>query len=454
VSERKSLTAEFCSQLRAQARSPLPDEVRAAGRQGFLNVLGTAIAASDHPGTSAILDVAAEHGGEARTPIPGRTERADVVTAPLAIGFAAHLDDFDDTHLATVIHPGAATMAASWSMGIARGASGAEVLTAFALGCEAQLRVGVAMSPAHYDDGWHITGTCGGIGAAVAAGLLAGLDDDRLTAAVGIAASSTLGLREAFGTMTKPYHPGKAATNGVLAALLAEQGLSAPRDVLRAPRGFFAVLSPREHDPDSILHGLGSRWELLDNTFKPYPCGIVSHPAIDAAVALAERVGTDGEVERIVARVHPLVPELTGNMDPKDGLQARFSTAHGIAAGLADGRVGLPQYADDRVRDDDVTALRSKVSYEVDPDCPRDQATVTVQLADGSTATEHVEHARGSLARPLDDEELRAKVRALVEPVLPGASDGLFAAVADLAQHDDLRQLVAACTPDSAEVPT
>lgn len=452
MTEYHSLTAEFCSGLRSLAAS-VPDDVLAAGQQGFVNVLGTAIAASGHPGTSAILGVAAAHGGEPRIPVPGRSERSDVVTAPLAIGFAAHLDDFDDTHLATVIHPGAATMAAAWSMGIARGAGGAEVLTAFALGCEAQLRIGVAMSPEHYDDGWHITGTCGGIGAAVAAGLLAGLDDEQMTAAVGIAASSTLGLREAFGTMTKPYHPGKAATNGVLAVLLAERDLTAPRDVLRASRGFFTVLSPRAHSPGSILDGLGSRWELLDNTFKPYPCGIVCHPSIDAAVALSGRLGGVGNAERIVARVHQLVPELTGNMDPEDGLQARFSTAHGIAVGLADGHVGLPQYADDRVTDHDVTALRSKVTFEVDEDCPRDQATVTIHLADGSTLIEHVAHARGSLARPLSEAELGAKVRGLVEPVLPGRSEGLFSAVADLPQRADLGQLIAACTPDSAEVP-
>lgn len=247
--------------------------------------------------------------------------------------------------------------------------------------------------------------------------------------AVGIAASSTVGIREAFGTMMKPFHPGKAGENGLMAALLAEQGVTGRHTVIEAPRGFLDVLSPGGEDPEALTRDLGTTWELLSNTFKPYPCGIVSHPAIDAAVAAAAQVGGAGRVAAVHARVHPLVPELTGNLDPSDGLRARFSTVHGIAAGIADGRVGLAQYEDDRVRAEDLVRLRALVQLQPDPDCPRDSASLEIHLVDGEVVRTHVEHARGSLARPLDDADLTEKVTALIEPVLPGRSAAIIAAL-------------------------
>jgi 2-methylcitrate dehydratase PrpD len=302
------------------------------------------------------------------------------------------------------------------------------------------------MSPEHYDDGWHITGTCAPLGAAVAAGLVLGLDADRLNHALGVAASQTLGQREGFGSMVKPFHPGKGAANGVLAALLAERGFTAPVNALENPRGYFAVLSPNGHRPETVLDGLGSRWELAANAFKPYPCGVVTHPVIDAAVALSPLVDDPGDIEEVVATVHPLVPELTGTMEPDSGLRARFSTAHGLAVGLLDGRVGLAQYRDERVGAPDVTSLRRKVRYEVDPATPRDAATVTLRFADGTTRTEGVPHARGSLERPLTDDELYDKVRGLVEPVLPGRTDALVTAVGGLDAASSLDELVKVCT--------
>lgn len=441
------VTRELAAGLVELAGQPLPEGIRDTARRSLLNVLGTAIGASRQAPVEILVAHGQAHGAKATTFVPGRSERLDPLSAALVFGFAAHLDDFDDTHLATVIHPGAATLAATLSAASLRTVDGATALRAFALGCEAQLRVGVAMSPEHYEDGWHITGTCAPIGAAVAAGLVLGLPAAAMARAVGLAASQALGVREGFGTMMKPFHPGKGAVNGLTAAMLVDRGFTAPTDALEHPRGFFAVLSPRGHRPAEVTEALGGRWELADNTFKPYPCGIVTHPAIDAAVALAPKIASPDAVAEVVAQVHPLVPDLTGNMDPHDGLEARFSTAHGIAAGLADGRVGLAQYADGRVTADDVRTLRRKVRYVVDPSKPRESVTLTVHLTDGNQVTEHVAAARGSLARPLTDEELVAKVRDLVEPVLAGRTGAIVDAVASLEDAGDLAALAAACAP-------
>ncbi|MPZ87738.1 MAG: MmgE/PrpD family protein [Nitriliruptorales bacterium] len=444
----EQLTVTYAQTLFRLAGEAPPDVAREAARRSLLNVLGTAIGASREAAVDKVVAFALRHGGSPLVPVLGRPERLDVLGAAVANGVAAHLDDFDDTHLSTVIHPGAATLAAGLSAGVLRDVDGERFLRAFALGCEAQLRVGVAMSPEHYDDGWHITGTCAPLGAAVTAGVLLGLDAQRLTHALGLAASQTLGQREGFGSMVKPFHAGKGASNGLLAALLAERGFTAPTDALEDPRGYFAVLSPNGSRPESILDGLGSRWELESNAFKPYPCGVVTHPVIDAAVELSSSIDGPDQVTEIIATVHPLVPELTGNMAPETGLQARFSTAHGLAVALLDGRAGLEQYRDARVNSEDVRDLRAKVRYEVDSTAARDEATVEVRLIDGSARREHVTHARGSAQRPLTEADLRDKVHGLVDPVLPGRAEALFAAVDELEHAPSLHALAAACTPE------
>jgi 2-methylcitrate dehydratase PrpD len=406
----------FAAGIGTLARTPLPPPIAHEAKRALANVLGLAIGAAHHPGVDAIVGTARLLGGTPAATILGREERVDAHFAALAAGFAAHVDDFDDTHLATVIHPGAACMAVLVALAEQTAPSGKTALNAFALGCEAQLRAGVAISPEHYDRGWHITGTCGVVGAAVTAALLLGFDDASLARAVRLSMTMPLGHREAFGTMAKAFHPGKAAANGILAARLAAQNADAPADVVEHPRGFAAALSTR-FDATQMLDGLGTRWELADNTYKPYPCGIVAHPSIDAALALRERVESE-TIAELRAHCHPLVPELMGNPDPQDGLEARFSAIHGIAAALCDGRVGLAQYEPERVRRADVRALRTKTTLVPSPDVARDAARLEARLRDGTTVEEQVAHARGSMARPLTDAELFAKVQLLVEPRL------------------------------------
>ncbi len=417
----------FVTRMGALTRAPLPAPVAHEAKRALLNVLALAIGASRHPGVDAIVTAARELGGAASVPVPGRGDRVDAHFAALAAGFAAHVDDFDDTHLATVIHPGAACMAAFVALAPETAPSGDAVLSAFAAGCEAQLRTGVAISPEHYDRGWHITGTCGVIGAAVTAASLLGLDEATLARAVRLSATMTLGQRETFGTMTKAFHPGKAAANGILAARLAAQGADAPADVVEDPRGFAAALSTR-FDVRRMVGAPDARWELCDNTYKPYPCGIVAHPSIDAALQLGARVRVADIVE-LRAHCHPLVPELMGNPDPADGLEARFSAIHGVAAALCDGAVGLAQYETARVRSDDLRALRSKVRLIPADRIARDAARLEASLSDGTIVEEAVEHARGSAARPLTDGELLAKARLLIDPVL---GSGAAARIAEL----------------------
>ena len=443
-----SIAAAFAQGLYRLARRPLPEPVAKEARRSLINVIGTSIGACRHPGVDAILATARELGVHATAPVPGRSERVDSHFSALATGFAGHLDDFDDTHLATVIHPAASVFAVLTALAPETRPDGARALNAFALGCEAQLRVGVSISPQHYDRGWHITGTCGVIGCAVTAALLLGLDETGFAEAVAIAASMFVGQREAFGTMTKPYHPGKAAANGVAAARLAQRGQRAAADIFEASGGYSHSLSTRV-DFEQMNGEFGERWELLFNTYKPYPCGIVAHPAIDGGLALSAQIGDVASIDAITLRCHPLVPELMGNPQPKDGLQARFSAIHGVAAALCDRQVGLAQYEDQRVTRDDVRALRAKTTLAPDASVRRDEVLIEARLNDGSTLRHHVEHARGSLARPLTDDELMNKVRLLIDPHLgDGAADRLAASVANLQAAPNLDALFSLCTPN------
>ncbi len=432
--------------LGATAR-PLPPGPCRAARRTLLNVIGTAVSAVTSPTVAVLLRAAAEQGSAGAVPVPGLAYGLDPYWGALVTGTAAHLDDYDDTHLATVIHPGASTLATVLALAPETAPSGAAFLAAFAVGCEAQLRIGNAISPAHYDHGWHITGTAGVFGAAMAACALLGLDAEAAARALSLAATMTAGHREAFGSMTKPLHAGKAAANGILAARLAAAGLAGPADPL-GPGGVLEVLAAavnRDALCPSLEHG---GWELELNTFKTYPCGVVAHPAMDAAIAASAQLDP-ADVTRISLRCNPLVPELMGLMHPADGLRSRFSARHGVAVGLQYGQAGLAEFSDEAAAAPEVARLRGLIALEPDPAVPRDAAVLRIELRSASPVEVRVDHTRGSIARPLTDEELLGKVRALVAPVLgESAADRIQGAIDGLPDAPGLSDLFAALRPE------
>lgn len=441
------LSAPLAEQIVQLNRTGVPSAVRDHAVTHLVNVVALAAAASRQPAVEAVLSVARIVGGPGKVPVPGRTDLLDPHHAALAAGLAAHHDDFDDTHLTTVIHPSAATFAALLPLAAEQAVAGQTLLDAFALGCESQLRIGVAMSPSHYDAGWHITGTCGVVGAAVAAGLLLDLDGSGLATAIGIACSMTVGQREGFGTALKPLHAGKAAANGLLAARLSQRGFTASTRALESPRGLFAVMA-QESDPSTVLEGLGDRWEFLNDTVKPYPCGVVIHPLIDAALELRGRGVPADAVHTVQVTCHPLVVDLTGIRNPMTGLESKFSATHAVAAALEDGEVGLGTFSDRRVREPATIRLRERVELRPDTSIRRDQVRMRAVLVDGSEVTVDIAHGRGSLERPLTAEECAAKVHALMEPVRSGSGALLLEAGEKLLHGATMRDVVAATIPE------
>lgn len=429
----------------------LPADVVHEAKRSILNWIGVAVGAATHPTVDIALSVVAQVGGVPVASVLGRQERTDVLNASFVNGTSSHVFDFDDTHLDTIIHPSGPVAAPLFALAERGDLSGRDVLHAFILGVDAECRIGNAVYPAHYDVGWHITATAGVFGAALAAAKALDLDAAKTNNAIGIAASQASGLREMFGTMTKPFHVGNAGKNGLFAALLAEQGFTSSQHGLEGRRAFASVLST-ERDLNRVTVDLGTVYELSKNTYKPYACGIVIHPSIDGCVQMRERIG--GGPKSVVAvelRVHPLVLELTGKKTPRTGLEGKFSVYHSSAVALIDGEAGEAQYSDARVNDPTVVALRDKVTATADTSVREDEVFVTVRTADGGVHELHVEHALGSLERPMSDLDLEHKFRSLVEPIIGSeqASD-LIALTWRLDQLETLEPLIAATRPARA----
>jgi 2-methylcitrate dehydratase PrpD len=401
----------------AKAES-LPAPVRREAARAFVNWTGCAIGGSHHETLDLAIAALAPFSGPPTASVLGRSERLDPLHAALMNGISSHVFDFDDTHLRTVIHPAGPVASALLAFAEYRPVSGLDFVNAFVLGVEVECRIGNAVFPEHYDVGWHITGTTGVFGAAAAIGRVLGLDERRMSWALGLAATQPVGLREMFGTMTKSFHPGRAAQNGLTAALLAERGFTSSEHALEAKRGWANVLSVARNY-DQITQGLGERYELLVDTYKPFACGIVIHPTIDGCIQLRDAEGLTAErIRSVKLRVHPLVLELTDKVAPKTGLEGKFSVYHAAAVALLEGAGGEPQFSDRAVNDPAVVALRERVSAEIDPGIAADEAYVTIALIDGRTLELHVEHAIGSLARPMTDAGLDTKFRDLADPIL------------------------------------
>ena len=413
----------------------------------FTNWLGCAVGASRHEALEAALAAVNLLQPTSQASVLGRSTRVDMASAALLNGISSHTFDFDDTHLKTIIHPAGPVASAALALAEHSGASGRALLDALVLGIDVSCRVGNAMYPDHYDRGWHITGSTGTLGAAAACARLLGLNTQQTAMALGIAASQPVGMREQFGSMTKPFHPGAAARAGLMSALLASQGFTASPRALEAPRGMMQTISTK-NDWSEITGELGQRFEISFNSYKPFACGIVIHPAIDACAQLRARGVKPEQIERIELRVHSLVLELTGKKEPADGLQAKFSVYHGCAAGLSFGHAGEDEFSDEVVNRADMVALRRKVLATVDDAIDEASADVTAVLSDGSRVHVFVEHAIGSLQNPLTDDMLGAKFRGLCDPVLGAAAAApLLQACWAVAGADDVRKLTALTRP-------
>ena len=412
------VTARLASHVADARWEELPERLRHEAKRSLLNHFAAAFAGCGEDAVERLLRVLAPLSGPPQATLIGRRERLDTLNGAFMNGVISNVLDFCDTHLRTVIHPTAPIAPGLFALAETRKVSGAQLLHAFALGVDVACRVGNAVSPAHYARGWHITCTCGILGATLAAGKIIGLDRDGLTLALGGAATQAAGLVETLGFDAKSLNVGNAARGGLLAALLAEQGFTGPERPLEGLRGFLNVLGSNANLAE-ITGELGSRSELAFNTYKPYPCGVVLHPVIDACLELRAKPGFDaGKIARVVVIGNPLL-KARADRRVSTGREAQVCLGHTVAVAMLLGRAGVGEYTDAAVNEPRNRAFSERVTIEVDDAIPVEAAKVTVHFSDGNSQTEYVPHARGSTGRPMSDKDLEAKLKDLAAPHLP-----------------------------------
>jgi 2-methylcitrate dehydratase PrpD len=404
------VTESLARHIVATRWDDIPSQVRHQAKRSLINFFAVTLAGCRARPIEITLRSLADFSGGRQVALIGRAERIDALSAAFLNAASANVDDFCDTHTATVIHPTAPVAGALFSYAGLRPVSGSDLLLALVLGNEVQVRIGLAMSPSHYNRGWHITSTCGVFGAAAAIGRLLELNELQMVWALGIAATQSAGLCECLGTPAKSVSVGNAARNGLWSALLAEKGYAGPAEPLAGVQGFYHALA-EEADLSCITDAWGESWAIMATSYKPYPCGFVIHPVLDCVLDW-RRDHPAAEVARVVVRGNPLLGVRADRPDISTGREAQVSVQHGVAAALVKGQAGLDQFTDACVQDPEVLKLRSKVEVLRDERFSTVAAAVEITTTDGKSFKLEQSAARGCDANPLSDSDLEAKLRA------------------------------------------
>ncbi|UPY38905.1 MmgE/PrpD family protein [Sediminicoccus sp. KRV36] len=406
----------------------IPAAVRREAPRALLNHVGCALGVAHDPAVTSALAVMRSLSGPPVATVFGHAVRLDPLSAAFVNCIAGNLLDYDDTHLATVVHPAAPVAPVALALGEARSLSGEAVLHALLLGMEVECRIGLGVSPGHYDRGWHITSTCGVFGAAAAAAKLLGLDAERCGHALGLAASQSAGIVENLPSAGKNASMGNAARNGLLAALLAEAGWQAAPAAIEGKLGWARAMGDTP-DCESMAGALGERWEVARITYKPYAAGIVFHAVIEAALALD--LAPDDVTELLVEGDALLLAR--GDREVRNERDARVSIHHAAALGIVRRRAGVADFEMPAVEDPALGAFRSRVRARCDPGLPRGAARLTATLRDGTSHSRLVIHPSGSEANPMSDAALNDKFRDNLRIAgIPERADTMIAALRGL----------------------
>jgi 2-methylcitrate dehydratase PrpD len=446
-----SATARLAEFVVKTSLRDCPDAGVAQVRRAALDSLGVMLAGAAEPVAASVRAVARAEGGTPLCTVVGTSLQTAPTWAALANGAAGHAHDFDDTSFALLGHPSVPLLAAVLAAAEAEPAGGADAVLAYLIGFEVSAALGLALNPDHYTRGWHATSSIGTLGCAAAVSKLLGLDPGQTRHALGIAASLASGLKENFGSMTKPFHAGHAARNGVFAAMVAREGLTASESALDGRQGYAAAFGQATLAPDAF-DALGQRWQVVASgiAVKPYPSCALTHSAIDALLELRGRHGLRPEqVAEIEVGVNHVVPDVLRHAVPTSGLERKFSMQFCAAAALASGRVDLASFDDGPVTDAGTRELMGRVRMVVDPALPdrleqHAWSRVTVRLGDGRALESPPRGASGHPDQPLSDAQLRDKFLACATPVL-GAdeADGVATQLAHLEDIPDIRALTA-----------
>jgi 2-methylcitrate dehydratase PrpD len=420
-----AVTSPITDYIQAARWADLPDSVRRETLRSFVNILGCTIGGARHEAVALADGALTDYAGAPHATVIGRGHKADALHACLINCLSSSIYAYDDTHAEAVVHPSGPVATAVLALAERRQVNGADFLLACMLGIEFTCRLSKAISvaPAKGTVAWSQTGITAGIGAAVAAAKLLNLDAPRLQNAIGIALSQAAGFRVMHATMVSSLMPAQGAQTGLRAALLAERGFTASPVALEGTYGFLEVFAEQPHVP-SLADGLGERFEILRNTYKPYPCGIVIHPIIDACLQLRREHAIDpASIDSVRINASPGAMALCDRRNPSNELQAHVSLYHWTAAVLIRGTASIEELQDPTVHDPAVIAFQDKVTTERDDSLRADAAEVTITLKGGGRHVCRIDHCIGSASNPMTDQQLARKFTDLADPVV-GAQRG------------------------------
>jgi 2-methylcitrate dehydratase PrpD len=453
--------AEFVVNLKY---GDIPAEVIELGKKSILDGFGLSLAGSASVMGPIARKYAESFGlGEQHASIIGTGMKTHSRFAAFVNGVSIHADDFDDTQLSAakdriyglLTHPTVSVLPPAFAICELTRRSGRDFMLAYHLGVEVEQKIAEAISPRHYDEGFHSTGTCGSFGSTVACAKLRGLDVMQTQYALGIGATEGGGFRNNFGSMTKPFQAGHAAENGTVAADLAALGWTASDNILEAPLGFFQAAGGG-FDPDAIVGRFGKPWNLVSPgvSIKPYPSGSLSHPAMGEMMRLIHEHDIKAvDVEKVdVGANHAMTTSLLHH-DPMTGLQGKFSMEFCMSILLLDRKAGLVQFQDKVVQRPDVQEMIKRIHFYIDPvaeNAGLDKMTsiMKITMKDGKVFTGRAEFAKGSPANPMSYDEVADKFRGCAEfAKWPQAkTETMIAAVKALENQSDMSKLVAALT--------
>src|SRR5579863_6685177 len=410
MSTNPGVTARLATFVTATRWGDLPNDVVHQAKRSLLNFFAVALTGCRNQTFEIAFGTLAAFSGGKQATLVGRRERVDALSAAFLNAAGANVLDFCDTHVPTAIHPTAPLAPALLALAELKHISGRDLLLAFVLGQEVECRVGLAISPSHYNRGWHITATCGVFGAAAGSGRLLALSPQRMVWALGSAATQAAGLCECLGTAAKSIGVGNAARGGLLSALLAGRNFAGPAEPLTGTQGYYNALNETPNLA-ALTDGLGKTWEILKTSYKPYPCGFVLHPVLDCVLDW-RRDNPDAVVERVKVTGNPLLGLRADRPQISTSAQSQVSVQHAVAAALVTGKAGVEQFAAACVDDPKVAALRGKVEVTRDESFATTAAAVEIVTADGKLHKLSQTAARGSDANPMSDRDLEDKLRA------------------------------------------
>jgi 2-methylcitrate dehydratase PrpD len=387
ISSATNLTRTLAERACAVTYDALPAEVRELARQCVLDYVGVGLAGADDELARILLDEATDAGGNEQAAIIGHSARLPVLAAALVNGAITHALDYDDVNLAMPGHPSVAILPALLALAEQRKASGKQVIAAFVAGYETCCRVGTTMRPGHYTRGFHATGTVGAFGAAAACSHLLGLDAEATGRALGIAGTQSAGLKSQFGTMCKPFHAGKAAQNGLLAARLAARGFSSRPDLIECAQGFAATHAP-DFFPEKALAEPKRGFHIFNNLFKYHAACYMTHAPIECGRQLRAQGVAPADIAAINLSLHHATDKVCNIPAPTDGLEAKFSLRQTVAMALSGvDTASLGAYSAATAADPALVGLRERVNFDFREDYPEAGAEIEIELKDGRKAT-------------------------------------------------------------------